>query len=377
MIRIVQKLLVLLRQVRDSILSTTLSFLMCLLCFQSCGGTTRPDANSGACGSVGLNSSLQRVLYWGWVSPGNVQPNIGLPFTDVWLPVWVEPQKLLVFTGTLVDGVSVRGIFEVFVNGASLEFESYVAYEFPHFIASLKYDDQRRQILVVYEEAGMSKAASVALLDGMVTIVEGLVGSEWRPVGISPWPGHDGFIFYGRNPDDDTWGYYWRSVDSTGVRVDSLIYAVDVSNGVGKGFSVSGSGDYLYFGEISGLRTTRVHRLRIDQGGSRTPEVMIEHEGRFICAQENPVNTSLLLVGFQFAGDGDTPPGSRVTLVTTDSLESRDLDIKTHGSVCRFTNLNSISWSPAGDHFAFSQGTIDGEGGVRPMELWIYRDAAP
>jgi hypothetical protein len=339
----------------------------------SCQNADGQRSSTTGCPRVEINPQLSHVLYWGYTGPRERKPNEGIPFSDVGPPVWVAPDKILVLTGTLINGVSIRGIFEVIIDPRSRQFQGFNAFHFPYFIDALKCDFERDRIMIVYRDDAGSVAASVVLRDGWTIVDEELVGRDWNPLGVLNWPKHEGVVFYGGDNAARQWGFYWRRKSGYGVTVDSLLCPAILPTHAARNFSIDVDGGALYFGMMTDYGETTFYRLQIPPQ-DETPEPIATRNGDNVSVVCHPSDPSLLLLSYQFGGDSRHLPSGYIELVSKDGSNVKNLNIRTYGSLCQFTRIGNLSWAPNGRDFAFTEGAFGGEGDIFPYELWIYVD---
>ena len=148
-----------------------------------CDSDTTPTSSISKCQNVELNPHLNRVLYWGYVGPGDRRPNEGTPFSSIWSPVWIEEDCILTFTGTLINGENVRGLYKIHIDPTDFTFQSYSPFEFPHFINVVRYNSENGQILIVYNDGEGGTVSGVSLVIGMTATTSELVVKDWHPIG--------------------------------------------------------------------------------------------------------------------------------------------------------------------------------------------------
>ncbi|MFO7916337.1 MAG: hypothetical protein R6U43_11695 [Candidatus Krumholzibacteriales bacterium] len=314
------------------------------------------------------------MIYLGYSGPDDRDVNKGQPVSYLENPVWVEPGKLYTTTVTYLDGQYFSGIFEVNFESNSFEYQSYSTFNFPHCIGSLRLDSQNDRLLITYSADGAQKAARIILSDERTIIDEELVGENWSPQSIASWPGKEGIIFYGTNPETGISGFYWRYADSTQAIADSLLYAINLESSTENQFSLSHDGSLMFMGLCSGRgphAITRYLKLNLESSDN-DPIVIAERKGEFISLSAHPKNRELLLISY-FSYEG-TSTGGHIEILNFNTQESKDLDVRTHKSLCRFIYNGDFSFSPSGDNFVFSAGAFTGEGDVYPFELWIYNN---
>lgn len=327
--------------------------------------------------SIELNPKLKRALYWGYKDPQNYLPNEGSPVnSDIRYPIWLNAKKVLVYSGTVENGVARKGIFEIMIDETTKAFKSYTVFEFSNNIASLGYDPNRNEVFIVYAVGSSYSGAYVTLSSNQVTINEEIVGTDWNPWGITNWSGKPGLVFYGQSPSSGTKGFFWRYRDVNNVTKDSLLYSISLNQNVAQSFSISSDGKYLFFGTqiiLNQVVQTEFSRLDISSA-NQNPVIILEAQGSFLGVRANPVNPELILMNYSFGGDAINPPQAHIVLLNQSSLQSRDLNVRTYTSTLRFISNENPYWSTDGKHFAFSAGGADGEGGRYQLELWIYEN---
>ncbi len=338
-----------------------------------CDSDTTPTSSISKCQNVELNPHLNRVLYWGYVGPGDRRPNEGTPFSSIWSPVWIEEDCILTFTGTLINGENVRGLYKIHIDPTDFTFQSYSPFEFPHFINVVRYNSENGQILIVYNDGEGGTVSGVSLVNGMTATTSELVGKDWHPIGASWWPQHDGVVFYGINPQNDVAGFYWRYNGVASSSVDSLLFSVNLTSFAARNFCIDSDGKYLYSGVINNQRNTEFIRVDI-ASTNKEMSVVAERDGAFVSVACHPTDNGLILMSYQFWGDGRNVPCGHIELLNVLTKETDVLDIRTYRSICKYTVNENLSWSPDGGHFVFTEGAVSGEGGPYPFELWVYEN---
>jgi hypothetical protein len=318
------------------------------------------------------NPSLKELLYWGEVDPQNWAPNEGVRVGNLRNPTWVASDRILVVTGTVIHGNSVKGLFGVNIDPSSLQYTGYTAYEFAPWIWTLAYNRAVDQLAVLYYvEGSPPNAAFVSLEENQVVIQKQIVGQDWNPTGIDFWPSRDGVVIYGSHSTNGIGGFYWCRTDTASETRDSLLCAVPLSQSDARGFSINADGTRLYFGTtvyLEGQYNALILSLDLRTAGAE-PVVLLQRKGGFIAVRCHPVDPNVLLVNF----DSDE---AHIELVETEPLVCLELNVETRETRVGVHNTNEYpSWSPDGRHFAFSASWYDSEGGGWPWSLWTYQDA--
>lgn len=323
-----------------------------------------------------LNPKLHSVFYWGYQYPGPRVPNIGLnEGPPIQNPTWAS-DKTIYFTTTHLDENDIlqKGIFKIEINpnDYSLVNNEYHIYEYEHDILDMSYINSTDEFLLLVSKDGNSEAVIVQIEEDNLVEKEVLVDNSWNVEGITVWYKGEGFIFYGRNPQTGISGFYGLVKDSNATYQKELIYSIEDPGLNRQSFITSYDGKTFYFGLNDSRKyygAMQLLKLSLREEGAM-PIVVLERKGGYIDVAQNPIDQLLFLVNFYNANE----PQGHIELFNSVTLHSIDLKVRTHSSRMRFILSEHPSWSPNGEHFAFSAGAFDGEGGIYHLELWIYEN---
>ena len=347
--------------------------LFCLIVF-SCD-TTEPGNNK-----VDLNPKLHSVFYWGIKDPTTLIPNTGVSVgPSILFPTWTVNKKIFFYSSELINNIYKKGIFEIEINpnDYSLINNEYKLYEYDFNILNILNVSSTGEILLLVLKNGNSVPIIAQLEGNYLVEKEILLDISWNVKGISIWNHKEGFIFYGQDPQNNITGFYSLLKNTNNEYETKRILAID-DPGLNKtNFITSYDGENLFFGlnesELNSNGTMQLLKLSLTEEGEM-PIVILERKGGYIDVAQNPVNQGLFLVNYFFGGNSLVEPQGHIELFDSATLQSVDLNIRTHIWLNRFIINEHPSWSPDGKHFTFSAGAFDGEGGRYDLELWIYED---
>jgi hypothetical protein len=338
-------------------------------------GTTEPTDDD-----FKLNPKLHSVFYWGIQGTGPRLPNVGVSEGPPILnPLWVN-NKLFFITSHLDENdILRRGIFEIEISPVDFTpiNNEYKVYDYDYVILKMDFISSTNEFLMLVSRDNETMAIIGELQENQIIEKENLLSIDWDVKGITIYHGKEGFIFYGRNPQNRIAGFYSLLKTGNGEYQPQLLYAAD-DPGINKlNFVSSLDGEYLFFG-LSESNTNmesnmQLLKLSLNQNEA-VPEVIFERKGGFVYVSQNPLKRELLLINYFFGGDSFIEPQGHIELFNTDTHQSIDLDVRTHATLSRFIINEHPVWSPDGKHFAFSAGAFDGEGGRYDPDLWIYEN---
>ena len=326
-----------------------------------------------------LNPKLYPVFYWGYSGPGVKVPNTGQSVGPPILNAAWTHHDLITFTTSFLDENDAvrKGVFEININPDtySLVNNEYHIYEYEPDIQDMNYIPASGDYLMLVSDNGTLRAVRAALAGDNVVEKEILVDDEWSIEGITIWYGKDGFIFYGINPETGISGFYSLIWNSSSGYAKELIYSIEDPGLNTLSFITSMDGNYLYFGLNGSTDIGNMQLLRLTLNGeNKQAEVVLERNGSFIYAAQNPINQSLFLINYYFGGDAYDDPKGHIELYNSLTSESIDLDVRTISSKYYMIINEHPGWSPDGNNFVFSAGGFSGEGDTYMPDLWIYEN---
>ncbi|MGE5409527.1 MAG: hypothetical protein ACM3MI_01100 [Clostridiales bacterium] len=348
-------------------------FLALVACmFSSCDKVTSPDH------TITLNSKLHQLFYWGFTDMATTAtraPNIGASVgPDVLYPCWINQNQIFFYSAEEKNAVTRKGFFLLNLDPQNFSFKDYSFYPFENDgILDIKNIAGSSKFLVAARQASLQKILLIELNgNGSVSLRE-LIGDEWKPGSAAIFSSGEEFIFYGTNPQNNVSGFYKAVLQSTGaVSHIDLLYNITLKPNETASFAVTKDNRYLIFGQDDNTRTrVRFMQLGID-GTDTTLKVIADRGGSFNSVAADPANPSKLLLNYGFPGNAAAPPQCHIELFDLTTSRSEDLDVRTTKFTSRFIVNENPSFSPDGRHFAFTAGAFDGEGGIYPLELWIY-----
>lgn len=324
-----------------------------------------PADGEGGC-SDPISTDLQRIMYWGLVSPTQDEPNKGTPSWNIWEPNWYQQDKILIRSVRLDNNVVIKGIFEVTIDPVTHEFQAVEALAFPYEIRNYDYNPETMQFVVTFSQTANDYQIVRAQASGAnLAIIDTLLDNSWTPLRSRFIGNQPGVIAYAQNPLLDTWGFHFVSESQTAE--DSLIFAVELSLNEALAFDVQDS--VLVFGrEASDPKKTEVFVLDVGHGDA--PRSVGLLEGDLVSIAVNLAGT--LAIVSLVAGPGSSSyPNYLAYVIDLSSGRHERLDLKTNP--CGFAAADFASWSPIEMSFAFSGGAFSGEGSLSPRQLWVKR----
>jgi hypothetical protein len=341
-----------------------------------CLGCDSPTDQSG-CLPASVNSNLTRVLYWGEVESdlGSTHANAGYPVDDVLLPRWIQDDRILIFGNVIHNEKLERGIFQLDVDPVTFRLQDITRYVYNGVIWIRAYDWLSESSEVVLEYSVSSQHVAVAkgrLENGALNLGPELAGVDWQPSGVSHWPGHQGFVFYGRDPATTKPGFFWLRDDD--AVPDSLLLELPATVDDTMTFDFSPDGSVLYTATSSEdyPQTCRLFAYDLASG---VGIVIFEGRGSFYSLDAHATQNRVLLNRWYF-GAAHTWPGEYVNVIDRDTGRQSLVDVRTHAYDCSFIVAHDVTWRPDGGAFAFLGGWFSGEGDYAPLELWV-RKVAP
>ncbi len=326
-------------------------------------GCDSPTSGGSDCDDEAISSHLKQVLYWGYVSATEDQPNQGTEIGSIRQPVWGHPDRIYVNTGQMDAGTFVRGIYEIEVDSVSYSFKQYKPFEFPYLIRHFDYEPSTDRMAVTFSRDAVNIQTVIAQgVEPTLVVNDTLVSSSWFPRAARFVDG-GGVIAYASNPTTQTKGFYFFSVPAGD---DSLVIAVDLSIGDARGFDVSGG--TMCFGVTSDSIDQTTIKV-IDLDGDRLLRDVRVLSGQFVSASVDPTGSCAVVSVEVFV----PTPGNRVGIVNLTTGAFAELDVRTRP--CGFVIADFPDWSPSGNAFAFSGAAFTGEGDRFPRKLWAWRDA--
>ncbi len=329
---------------------------------------------------IDLNPKLNSVFYWGIEDPTNLIPNSGLSFGQpVIFPTWVRINKMYFYSAELKNNIWRKGIFEIEINPGdhSTVNNEYLIYEYEHYIVNMFYISATNEFLLLVNKDVGNTAVIAQLDDNNVIEKEILLNNDWEAEGIAYWHQNEGFIFYGRNPQNGIYGFYSLLKNTGNNYQTELIYST-ADPGIDKlNFITTYDGENLIFGlnegDLNSPTSMQLLKLPLIQQNPM-PVVIFERNGGYIYVTQNPVNQELFLINYFYGGDSTNEPQGHIELFNANTIKSIDLNVRTHKALNRFIINDHPDWSPDGKHFAFSAGAFDGEAGIYHLELWVYEN---
>jgi hypothetical protein len=322
-----------------------------------------PD-DTTACLRLPISPQLKPVMYWGFVSGRQWEPNQGGKIGDIYQPIWYAADKILVNTGRLDNGVFVRGIFEVSIDPGTGAFRSVQPFAFPEPIKDYDYDVTTGRFLITYFASPSSFQTVHAHVEGQTLAVSDTVlDSAWNPQ-CARFVDNGSAIVFARNPSDMVWGFYY--VDSGMQTQDSLVLAPSLGTlADARGWDIAGR--KLCFGstDVNAYQSTIT---TVDLSGDRIPRVIAELEGAFASARVNSAGTCAIV-----CREDLRVPGSVVVLIDLDTGQRTKVDIQI--APCLFPVADFAGWGPGDSAFTFSAGGFSGEQDELPRQLWINEKA--
>jgi hypothetical protein len=289
-----------------------------------------------------------------------------MPSTNIRLPQWYVGDRVFIVSSILVDGETVRGVFDVEIDPATYSFRSVTPVTFPHLVFGFDYENVTDEFLVTYSEApGLMAVTRAERVDSILQVTDVVADNSWMPDGARGTGDGTGAIVYGTDPTTQIRGFHRLTWSPTPT--DSLVFAIDLSPSDGRGFDVWNN--QVAFGVTSGsFASARTAILLLKTRTSDPPYVVADLKGNFVAAAIDP-SGACVAVCHQIVGDPYTEPGDRVTIVSLADGSATPVSIKVRP--CTFSIADFVSWSPSGNALAVSAGSFTGEGGSYPRELWV------
>lgn len=333
-----------------------------------CDNVTSPEQETQ------LNPSLHQVFYWGYSDAATKIPNTGPSVgPDVLFPCWIIQNQLFFYSSELRNAVSHKGFFLIEIDANDFSYKKHSFYSFESSdVTDIKNIPGTRKFLVTIRQ-NLNQRIVLVDINGNSLIVNTLIEDIWKPVSAAALVPGQSIVFYGTDPlDPNIHGFFKAAIQEDKVTSISLLSKISLGVDEAQSFAVSPDARHIIFGRNDISRT----RVKFNQLGitaeDSTLKVIAERNGYFRSVAVNPVNQSKLLLNYRFSGDAVNPPQDHIELFDLITFKSTDLDVRTTKFSSRFIVNDNPSWSPDGRHMAFSAGAFDSEGGVYPLELWIF-----
>lgn len=280
---------------------------------------------------------------------------------DIYHPVWYAEDRIFVRTGRFDHGEFVAGIFDVAIEPATRAFRGIRAFAFPEVIRDYDYDVSTGDFALTFSFTSSDIQTVWARAEGDSLIAGDTIrDAGWYPLCARFVAEGGGLVLYAHDPSTSINGFYFSSRDGSGE--DSLLYAVELTVADARGFDIAGG--RLCFGQSDFSGPVKTTITVIDIVGDHTPRVVTTLNGVFMSASVHRAGTCAIISVDDFG-----LPGSVVGLLDFDTGSFTIVSTRTRG--CGFPIADFASWNPAGNAFAFSASSFDGEGGLFPRQLWI------